>query len=63
MRRDVLKYARFFAVMTAMWVLFSLLFYGEVRVWFALGGGAVVTVGQAFGEPRRAWAHRRRSRT
>jgi hypothetical protein len=63
MRGNVLKYVQFFAGMTAMWVLFSLVFSGHVRVLFALGGGAVVTVVQAFSERRRAWWHRRRSGT
>jgi hypothetical protein len=60
MRAHVLKFGQFFVLMTAMWVLFSLVFDGHVRVWFALGGGAAVTVAQAFGERRRVWWQRRR---
>lgn len=63
MRASVLRYGQVFVAMTLMWLLFSLLFDGHVRVWFALGGGAAMTAGQALGERRRAWWQRRRSGT
>lgn len=49
MRANASKYGRTYVVMAVWWVMFSLLFYGHLRVWFVLGGSAVVTVIQVFG--------------